>query len=92
MLSRKNVTAIQLETDLAIDSDRLSARVACAGEVALVAADAVGIVLTEHVLLRGQRLVTMPAVEVVGVILFAFHGAGGLVGKNELNAEKREQT
>jgi hypothetical protein len=33
----------------------------------------------------------MPAVEVVDVILFAFHGAGGLVGEDELQRE-REQT
>ena len=43
-----------MNTDLAVDSDRLAAGVADAGEIALIAADAVRVLVAEDVLFGGQ--------------------------------------
>jgi len=54
---------------LRIDADERVAVVACVSKHALVALGAVGVVVFEHIALAGQRLVALPAAEVLGMPL-----------------------
>lgn len=62
---------------LGVDSDDLVALLASVGEDALVALDAVGVVIAQHVALARQRLVALPAAEVPRVPVLV-HGLGVL--------------
>jgi len=62
---------------LGVDADGLAALLTVVGEDGLVALDAVGVVITEHVALPSQRLVALPAAEVAGVPVLV-HGLGVL--------------
>ena len=68
---------------LGVDADGLAALLAGVGEDGLVALDAVGMVVAEHVALAGQRLVALPAAEVTRVPVLG-HGLGVLATENQL--------
>lgn len=54
-------------THLRVNADGLAALLAAVSEDALVALDAVGMLIAKHVSLAGQRLVALPAAEVATV-------------------------
>lgn len=62
---------------LRIDADRLVALLAHVGEHVLVALDAVGVLVTQHVPLAGETLVALPTAEVTRVPILR-HGLGVL--------------
>lgn len=70
-------------TDLGVDADGLAALLAAVGEHALVALDAVGVVIAQHVALPGERLVALPAAEVPAVPVLV-HRLRVLATENEL--------
>lgn len=68
-------------THLRVDADCLVALLADVGEHILVAFDAVGMLVAQHVALAGQTLVTLPAAEVAGMPILR-HGLGVLATEN----------
>jgi hypothetical protein len=68
---------------LRVNADSLAALLASVGENALVALDAVGVLITQHVPLPGEGLVTLPAAEVAAVPVLV-HCLGVLATENEL--------
>lgn len=68
---------------LGVNSNDLVALLAAVGEDALVALDAVGVVIAQHVALTCQRLVALPAAEVPRVPVLV-HGLGVLAAENQL--------
>lgn len=68
---------------LGIDADGLVALLATVGEDALVALDAVGVFIPQHVPVAGQRLVTLPTAEVTGVPVLV-HRLRVLPAENQL--------
>lgn len=68
---------------LRVDADDLVALFAAVGEDALVALDAVGVLIAQHVPLAGERLVALPAAEVAAVPVLV-HRLGVFATENEL--------
>lgn len=72
---------------LRVDADDLVALLAAVGEDALVALDAVGVLIAQHVALARERLVALPAAEVATVPVLV-HRLGVLATENELGTRK----
>lgn len=72
---------------LGIDTDGLAALFTSVGEYALIALDAVGMVIPEDVPLSSQRLIALPATEVARVPVL-LHGFRVLPTKNQLEQQK----
>lgn len=72
---------------LGIDADGLVALLAAVGEDALVAFDAVGVLIPQHVPVAGQRLVALPAAEVTGVPVLV-HRLRVLPAENQLQDKR----
>lgn len=68
---------------LGVDADGLGALLAGVGEHLLVALHAVGVLITQHVSLAGQRVVALPAAEVARVPVLV-HGLGVLAREHEI--------
>lgn len=62
-----------MPTNLGVDPDDLAALLAVVRKHILVALDAVGMVVTQHIPLSGQAVVALPAAEVV-VVPVLVHG------------------
>lgn len=74
---------------LGIDTDDFVALLAPIREHALVALDAVRVLVPQHVALPGQRLVALPATEVAAVPILA-HRLRVLATENQLERKKKE--
>lgn len=68
---------------LGVDANGLGALLAGVSEHLLVAADAVRVLVTQHVPLAGERVVALPAAEVARVPVLV-HGLGVFAGEHEL--------
>lgn len=74
------------EANLRVDSNDFVAFFAAVGEDALVALDAVGVLVPQDVALASQRLVALPAAEVTAVPVLV-HRLGVLATENKLRTK-----
>lgn len=81
------MTLIAANAYLRVDADSLAALLAAIGEDALVALDAVGVLIAQHVALARERLVALPAAEVAAVPVLV-HRLGVFATENELKTKK----